>query len=71
VRISGTENPFYLHKLAAAYVETGDFSKAVVVADRALKLAAEQSNSGLAAELQRRYDPQSYKTGLILMKALC
>jgi protein O-mannosyl-transferase len=56
VRIAGTENPFYLHKLAAAYAEAGDFTKALAVADRALKLAAEQSNPGLAAELQRNID---------------
>lgn len=53
VRVSGAGNPLYLHKLAAAYAESGDFSKALAVADRALKLAAEQSNAGLVAELQR------------------
>jgi tetratricopeptide (TPR) repeat protein len=56
VRLSGGKNPLYLHKLAAAYAEAGDFSKALAVGDSALKLATEEGNSALARELQRNID---------------
>jgi tetratricopeptide (TPR) repeat protein len=53
VQISGGADPFYLHKLAAAYAATGRFSQAVETAQRALQLATEQGNSALAGELRR------------------
>jgi tetratricopeptide (TPR) repeat protein len=53
VEVSGGENPFYLHKLAAAYAETGDFARAIEVAEKAMQLAKVQANAGLAAELGR------------------
>lgn len=52
VQITG-EDPFYLHKLAAAYSAVGDFPKALETADRALQLATRQGNGALAAELER------------------
>jgi tetratricopeptide (TPR) repeat protein len=64
VRISGVENPFYLHKLAAAYAEAGDFSQALAVAERALQLATDQTNPGLAAELQRNIEVYRTKSPL-------
>lgn len=53
VQISGGADPFYLHKLAAAYAATGRFSQAVETAERALRLATDQGNSALAGELRR------------------
>jgi tetratricopeptide (TPR) repeat protein len=56
VEISGGKNPFYLHKLAAAYAERQDFPNALAVADVAQKLATEEGNTALARELQRNID---------------
>jgi tetratricopeptide (TPR) repeat protein len=53
VQISGGADPFYLHKLAAAYAATGRFSQALETARRALQLATDQGSSALAGELQR------------------
>ena len=53
VRRSGGANPFFLHKLAAAHAENGDFSKALEVAERALQLATDQGQTAVALELQR------------------
>jgi cytochrome c-type biogenesis protein CcmH/NrfG len=50
--LTGGENPIMLHTLAAAYAEAGRFSEAVETAQRALLLAGEQSNTGLAGQLQ-------------------
>lgn len=55
VEIAG-RNPFYLHKLAAAYAEQRDFAKALAVAELALKLATDEGNTALAHELQRNID---------------
>lgn len=60
VRLSGGANPFFLHKLAAAYAESGNFSKALQTAERALQLANDQGNSALAHELER--DIALYRT---------
>ncbi len=46
------KNPVILHTLAAAYAEAGRFAEAVETAQRALQLAGEQSNTGLAKALQ-------------------
>jgi tetratricopeptide (TPR) repeat protein len=56
VQLTAQKEPFYLHKLAAAYAEEGDFAKALATADFAKKLALDQSNAGLADELQRNID---------------
>ena len=53
VRISGGQNPLFLHKLAAAYAATGDFPRAVETAQRAQQLALTQGNTPLANELLR------------------
>jgi len=53
IAITEGKSPIFLHKLAAAFAEIGDFSKAVNAADEALKLATEQGNTALSAELRR------------------
>jgi tetratricopeptide (TPR) repeat protein len=58
---TGGENPAILHTLAAAFAEAGRFSEAVETAQRALHLAGEQSNTGLAGQLQ--LELQLYQAG--------
>ena len=50
--LTGGENPIILHTLAAAFAEAGRFSEAMETARRALRLAREQSNTGLTGALQ-------------------
>jgi hypothetical protein len=52
LRISGRRIPLIFRTLAAAYAETGDFSKAIQTAQQGVDLANSQGNSGLANELQ-------------------
>jgi tetratricopeptide (TPR) repeat protein len=52
LRISGHRIPIIFRTLAAAYAETGEFSKAIQTAQQGIELANSQGNSGLAAELQ-------------------
>jgi tetratricopeptide (TPR) repeat protein len=52
IRITG-DDPFYLHKLAAAYAAVGDFPKALDVAGRAMQSATRQGDTALALELER------------------
>jgi tetratricopeptide (TPR) repeat protein len=52
LRISGHRIPIIFRTLAAAYAETGEFSKAIQAARQGVELANSQGNSGLAAELQ-------------------
>jgi protein O-mannosyl-transferase len=52
LRISGHRIPIIFRTLAAAYAETGEFSKAIQTAQQGVELANSQGNSGLAAELQ-------------------
>jgi protein O-mannosyl-transferase len=52
LRISGQRIPIIFRTLAAAYAETGEFSKAIQTAQHGIELANSQGNSGLAAELQ-------------------
>jgi tetratricopeptide (TPR) repeat protein len=59
--LAGGENPIILHTLAAAYAEAGRFSEAVETAQRALQLAAAQSNTGLAGQLQ--FEMKLYQAG--------
>ncbi len=56
VQLSAKKEPFYIHKLAAAYAEDGNFPEAIAAADYAKKLALDQGNAGLADELQRNID---------------
>jgi tetratricopeptide (TPR) repeat protein len=51
LRISGQRIPIIFRTLAAAYAETGEFSKAIQTAQHGIELANSQGNSGLAAEL--------------------
>ena len=53
IAITEGKDPLFLHKLAAAFAETGDFPKALNAADLALKLATDQGNAALVGELQR------------------
>ncbi|MGD0813635.1 MAG: tetratricopeptide repeat protein [Verrucomicrobiota bacterium] len=50
--LSGGENPIILRTLAAGYAEAGRFSEAVETAQHALRLAEEQSRTGLAGQLR-------------------
>jgi protein O-mannosyl-transferase len=52
LRISGRRIPIIFRTLAAAYAESGEFSKAIQAAQQGIELATSQGNSGLAAELQ-------------------
>jgi tetratricopeptide (TPR) repeat protein len=52
LHISGGRIPIILRTLAAAYAETGDFSKAIETAQQGVELANSQGNSSLATELQ-------------------
>jgi Tfp pilus assembly protein PilF len=50
--LSGGRNPIFLHTLAAAYSESGNFTDAVETATRALELAATENNHPLVEALQ-------------------
>ena len=52
VRLSGGRIPILFRTLAAAYAESGEFSKAIQTAQQGIELANSQGNSGLATELQ-------------------
>jgi Flp pilus assembly protein TadD len=51
-QLTGGENPTVLDTLAAAYAEAGRFPEAVQAAQRALQLAAAQSNAALVEAIQ-------------------
>jgi len=59
--LAGGKNPVILGTLAAAFAEAGRFSEAVEVAQRALHLAAAQSDTRLAGQLQ--LEMQLYQSG--------
>jgi protein O-mannosyl-transferase len=52
LRLSGGKNAVVLRTLAAGYAESGRFAQAVETARRALRLARQQDNAGLVAELE-------------------
>jgi protein O-mannosyl-transferase len=52
LHISGRRIPIIFRTLAAAYAESGQFSKAIQTAQQGVELASSQGNSGLATELQ-------------------
>jgi len=52
LRISGGRIPILFRTLAAAYAETGEFSKAIQTAQEGVELANSQGNPSLATELQ-------------------
>src|SRR5246127_984006 len=53
---TGGANPRVLRILAAAYAQNGEFSQAVETGQRALQLATEQNNFGLADSLRSELD---------------
>jgi Flp pilus assembly protein TadD len=59
--LTGGNNPFILHTLAAALAEAGRFPEAVETAQRALRLAGTQSNTKLAGALE--LELKLYQTG--------
>ncbi len=61
-RLSGGRDPLIIHTLAAAHAETGGFTEAIQAAQRAMRIAEDQGNSGLSAEIEREID--LYKSGL-------
>ncbi|PYK27199.1 MAG: hypothetical protein DME59_05325 [Verrucomicrobia bacterium] len=60
-RISGSRMAMVWRTLAAAYAENGRFVDAIQTAQRAIELARNQGNAGLAAELQNTI--ALYETG--------
>jgi len=52
LRLSARRIPIIFRTLAAAYAESGDFSKAIETAQQGLELANSQGNSTLATDLQ-------------------
>jgi tetratricopeptide (TPR) repeat protein len=60
-QLTGGNSPVVLHTLAAALAETGQFSEATAIAQRALQLSEAQSNAALADEL--RFQIKLYQTG--------
>jgi protein O-mannosyl-transferase len=58
--LPGGESPIVLRTLAAAYAESGDFTKATNSAQRAVELAAAQGNNSLVETL--RHEIELYQT---------
>ena len=56
VRDSKRENPIVLRTLAAAYAETGNFSDAIDMAQRAEQAARATGETGLAVDLERNIE---------------
>jgi tetratricopeptide (TPR) repeat protein len=61
-QLSGGANPVILRTIAAAYAETGQFSKAIEIGLEALRLATAQGDSALAAEVKKEL--AIYQVGL-------
>jgi tetratricopeptide (TPR) repeat protein len=61
-RLSGGKNPVMAATLAAAYAEAGRFPEAVTAAQRAMQLAASQTNAALASALESQM--KFYRAGL-------
>jgi len=55
-QLSGQTNLWFIHTLAAAYAETGDFTNAVTAAERALRLAGDSGRSDLISNAQFRVE---------------
>lgn len=56
VQISHGHEPLFLRSLAAGYAETGQFSKAVQTAQRALQLASARATDGLVSALRKELE---------------
>jgi tetratricopeptide (TPR) repeat protein len=54
VELTSQKEPAVLGTLAAAYAEAGSFNKAIETEQRAIELATQQSNGGLAQRLNGR-----------------
>jgi protein O-mannosyl-transferase len=67
-KLSGDIDPFSLHALAAAYAETGNYSKAIETARRAVAFATKNQLSDLAAQL--RSEITLYETNLPVRERL-
>ena len=61
-QITATNNPAIIGTLAAAYGEAGLFPEAITTAERALRLATGQKNTGLITNLQAQLS--LYRTGM-------
>lgn len=60
-RLTGNRSPVIAATLAAAYAEMGRFPDAIRTAERALRLAADQSNNALADAIREQID--LYRSG--------
>ena len=61
-RLPGGNVPIVLRTLAAAYAESGDFSKAIGTAQRAIDLATAQNNTSLSATLRHEIELYQVRT---------
>jgi tetratricopeptide (TPR) repeat protein len=68
IELSNTDDPKFFRALAAAYAETGQFSEAIQVTQRAKAAATSQSNLEIAHVLQN--DIALYQVGLPLRQTL-
>ena len=59
---TGGENPVFLHTLAAAYAETGQFADAIRTAKKAIELARAAGRQDLFEQLNR--EMKRYEAGL-------
>jgi tetratricopeptide (TPR) repeat protein len=53
-KLTKYQHPLYLETLSAAYAETGDFSKAIKIAENAYELANKSGNTSLAKGIKKR-----------------
>ena len=60
--LPGGEVPIVLRTLAAAYAESGDFSRAINTAQHAIDLATAQNNTSLLATLRHEIELYQART---------
>ena len=60
-KLTGYKEPIVLNILAMAYAASGDLSRAVIIAERALEIALAAGNQGLASQIQENLE--LYKKG--------
>ena len=60
--LPGGDVPIVLRTLAAAYAESGDFSKAIDTAQRAIDLSTTQNNTSLLATLRHEIELYQART---------
>jgi serine/threonine-protein kinase len=61
---AGRDNPSVLRAAGAAYAETGQFDKAIAIAQEALEITRAQGNEALTEDLQ--FNIANYQKGLPL-----